>query len=191
MAYIHHSVCTSTNKYRQVHTCMYLSVLVCNSTYQYRQVQTSIDKYIPVCTGLYWYVLVHTRNSWIQKRCKQGSNPWSYAYFSYTSPLHCKCKVKEFRVSIKGNVGVYIKLVLFMSVYLALDDKLTAADPHHRPHRPWRPQRGPGLEPHDGPTQHRDCDRLWPVNIVNMSEIYKYIAVHTSTYQYIPVHTNI
>ena len=30
----------------------------------------------------------------------------------------------EFQVSIEGNVGVYIKLVLFMSVYLALDDSV-------------------------------------------------------------------
>ena len=129
---------------------MYWFILLRIFTIQYVLVQTSTDKYIQVCTGLYWYVLVHTSNSWIQKRCKQGSNPWSYAYFSYTSPLHCKRKAKEFLVSIKGNVGVYIKLVLFMSVYLALDDELTAPDPLHRPHRPWRPQRWPGLEPHDG-----------------------------------------
>ena len=111
-------VCTSTYLYILVHTDSYQSckryvlVLVCTSTYQYRQVQTSTDKYIPVCTGLYWYVLVHTRNSWIQKKCKQGLNPWSCAYFSYTLPLRCECTAREFQVSVKGNVGLYIKLVL-------------------------------------------------------------------------------
>ena len=40
------------------------------------------------------------------------------------SRWRCEYTANEFRVSIKGNVGVYINLVLFMSVYLALDDEL-------------------------------------------------------------------
>ena len=99
-------VCTSTYLYILVRTDSYQS---CKSMYwfillrilinQYVQVHTSTDKYIPAHTGtyqyipvytdLYWYVLVHSRNSWIQKSCKQGSNPWSSAYLSYALPLHC------------------------------------------------------------------------------------------------------
>ena len=109
--------------------------------------------YVLVCTGTYQEFLD-------SKKLQTGFEPVILCIPLHTLPLDCGCTANEFQVSIYPNVGVYIKLVLFMSLYLALDDEWTAPDPLHRPHRPRRPQRGlgSGLEPHDGPTQH--CDRL-------------------------------
>jgi hypothetical protein len=87
-----------------------------------------------------WLVLVCTstyQEFLDSKKVQTGFEPVILCIlFSYTLPLRCEYTANEFWVSIKGNVGVYINSVLFMSVYLALDDELTAPDPLHRPRRP-------------------------------------------------------
>ena len=149
-------------QYVLVHTCTSQFILthtshvkVCNGSY----CCVVSDKYIPVCTGSYWYVLVHTSTDKYKpvqtstylyvlvctgtyqefldsKKLQTGFEPVILCISLHTLPLDCERAENEFRVSIQPNVGVYIKLVLFMSLYLALDDELTAPDPLHRPHRP-------------------------------------------------------
>ena len=104
--YLHHSVHTSTNQYKPVHTGMYWYVLVCTSIYQYRQVQTSTDKYIPVWTGLYWYVLVHT--SMYQYRQVHTSMYWLVQV--------CTSTYREFLDSKKLQTG--LKPVIFCILFV-------------------------------------------------------------------------
>ncbi len=125
-------VCTSTDKYREVHTCMYWLVLVCTSTYQefldLKKVQTGLEPMI-LCILL--------------------------VYFTTALQAHSERILGIYQV----NVCVFIELVLFMSVYLALDDELTAPDPPRRApqHPPAITSRSTartwiGTSAHDGPT---------------------------------------
>ena len=94
-------------QYRQVHTCMYWLVLVCTSTYQ-----EFLDSK-KVQTGLEPVILCIL-----------------LVYFTAALQAHSERILGICHI----NVGVYIKFVLFMSVYLSLDDELTAPDPLHRTH---------------------------------------------------------
>ena len=86
---------------------------------------------------MYWLVLVCTstyQEFLDSKKVQTGFEPVILCIPLHILPLDCGCSENEFGVSIYPNVGVYNKLVLFMSLYLALDDELTAPDPLHRPH---------------------------------------------------------
>ena len=85
---------------------------------------------------MYWLVLVYTstyQEFLDSKKVQTGFEPVILCILFIYSTAALQYTANEFRVSIKGNVGVYINLVLFMSVYLALDDELTAPDQLHRP----------------------------------------------------------
>ena len=137
--------CKSVCKYILVQTCTYQLI----PAHQYMQVHTSTDQYIPAHTRTFQYTVLHTCMYWLVLVCtstyqefldsqkvQTEFEPVILCILFVYSTAALRVHSNEFRVSIKGNVGVYINLVLFMSVYLALDDELTAPDPLHRPRRP-------------------------------------------------------
>ena len=108
--------------------------------------------------GVAWRTVVHVGKE------KLGINAIGQSYFSHTFQLHCESTDPKYRVWIMQNFCVSIRYVVFLSVYLALEDELTAPAP---------------LNP--------VCTGIYRYIPVHTG-MYMYVP-YTSTYQYILVRT--